>query len=158
MEKIVLNLLSNAMRFSPQNGWVKIKVHFSKNLIIEIGNNGEIIPPTEQPKIFERFYQAIEIVEANLDNSDFTIENFAKKMLLSRMHLHRKLKTIIGLSPSEFIRNLRLERAAQLLESEADSVSQIAFQVGFNNLSYFAKCFKEKYDCAPSVYKSLKIK
>lgn len=102
--------------------------------------------------------QAIEIIESNLDNANFTVDTFASQMLLSRVHLHRKLKSIAGMNASEFIRNLRLERAAQLLEAEADTISQIAFQVGFNNLSYFAKCFKEKYNCAPSAYKNLKIK
>ena len=57
------------------------------------------------------------------------------------------------MNATEFVRNLRLERAAQLLEKNADTVAQIAYQVGFNNLSYFAKCFREKYGRAPSAFK-----
>lgn len=97
--------------------------------------------------------KALRVVEANLEDSTFTTDDFARQMLLSRTHLFRKLKAVTGSSASTFIRHIRLERAAQLLQADSDPVSQIAFQVGFNHLSYFAKCFKEKYGCSPSVYK-----
>lgn len=95
---------------------------------------------------------ALELVETHLEDADFSTEDFAKSMQLSRTQLHRKLKTITGMSATDFVRNLRLEHAALLLGKNSDTVSQIAYRVGFNNLSYFAKCFREKYGVAPSGY------
>ncbi len=101
----------------------------------------------------QRFIQeAMKVVEEHLDDADFSIQEFALKMNLSRTHLHKKLKTITDQSPSEFIRNLRLQRATELFQSQYDNVSQIAYTVGFSNLSYFTKCFKEKYGVTPSDY------
>ena len=71
---------------------------------------------------------------------------------MSKTQLHRKIKALTNESPGELLRNFRLKRAAQLLRQKVDSVSQIAYMVGFNNLSYFAKCFKELYGVPPSVY------
>ena len=94
--------------------------------------------------------KAINIIEANLESPDFTAEDFARNMHMSRQHLHRKLKAITGMSATDFIRNLRLEKAAVMLGNGTKSVAEVAYQVGFNNLSYFSKCFKKKYDQSPS--------
>jgi AraC-like DNA-binding protein len=101
----------------------------------------------------ERFLKkAMEIVEANLDNTLLGVEAFSEAMAISRTQLHRKLKALTGLSTSEFIQDIRLRRAAQLIRQKADSVTQIAYQVGFNDQSYFSKCFKKKFSVAPSEY------
>jgi AraC-like DNA-binding protein len=73
-------------------------------------------------------------------------------LAMSKTQLHRKLKALTNEAPGELLRNFRLKKAAQLLSQKADSVTQIAYKVGFNNLSYFAKCFKELYGVAPSTY------
>ena len=73
-------------------------------------------------------------------------------LALSKTQLHRKLKALTDESPGQVLRNFRLKRAAQLLSQQADTVSQIAYQVGFTNLSYFAKCFKAQYGVSPSSY------
>ncbi len=73
-------------------------------------------------------------------------------MGVSRAHLNRKLAALSGMKTNQFIRTLRLQRAAELLRRRAGSVSEIAFAVGFNHLSYFAACFKEQYGCSPSDY------
>jgi AraC-like DNA-binding protein len=73
-------------------------------------------------------------------------------MAMSKMQLYRKLKALTGQSPSEFVRNLRLKRAASLISQRSGNISEIAYTVGFNNLSYFAKCFKELYQVTPSEY------
>jgi AraC-like DNA-binding protein len=70
---------------------------------------------------------------------------------MSRRTLYRKLGTLTGLTPNEVIRNYRLLRATQLLQA-GHSVSQIAYQVGFESPSYFGQCFKEKYQITPSEY------
>ncbi|MEO9965415.1 MAG: tetratricopeptide repeat protein [Reichenbachiella sp.] len=92
------------------------------------------------------------IVEQNISNLDFTVEQFQREAGMSRMQLHRKLKALVNSSASEFIRNQRLKRASQLLESEALNISEVAYASGFNNVSYFAKCFREKFALPPSEY------
>ncbi|MEM7367353.1 MAG: hybrid sensor histidine kinase/response regulator transcription factor [Bacteroidota bacterium] len=96
--------------------------------------------------------KAIQIVEEGMAEEGFGVNELRDLLGLSRTQFHRKLKALTDQSPSEFIRALRLKRAAQLLEAQADTVSQIAFLVGFNNLSYFAKCFKELFGVVPSEY------
>jgi AraC-like DNA-binding protein len=76
----------------------------------------------------------------------------ADAMGMSRASLHRKLKAITGFPPSEFIRNIRLRKAAALLTSQADSVTQIGIAVGFEDQSYFSKSFKKQYGVPPSEY------
>lgn len=71
---------------------------------------------------------------------------------MSRASLHRKLKAITGFPPSEFIRNIRLRKAAALLSSQADSVTQIGIAVGFEDQSYFSKSFKKQFGVPPSEY------
>jgi signal transduction histidine kinase/DNA-binding response OmpR family regulator len=101
----------------------------------------------------ERFIQkAVGFVEANLDNTQLTPEKMAEELGMGRTNLHRKLKAITGLSTSEFIQDFRLRRAALLIEKKADSISQIAYQVGFNDQSYFTKCFKKKFGKVPSEF------
>jgi AraC-like DNA-binding protein len=71
---------------------------------------------------------------------------------MSRMQLNRKLHALTGRSPHEFIRNLRLQRAAKLLDAHWGNVAEIAFEVGFNSLSHFSKAFREEYGVLPSEY------
>jgi len=93
-----------------------------------------------------------EVVDTQIIESDFTTESFAKALGMSRMQLHRKLKALTGLSATEFIRSQRLKLAAQLLKKSDINVSQVGYAVGFNNHSYFTKCFKEHYGISPSDY------
>jgi len=92
------------------------------------------------------------VLDVHLIESSFSTEDFAVALGFSRMQLHRKLKALIGLSATEFIRSQRLKLAAQLLEKSEANVSEVCYQCGFNNLSYFAKCFKEAYGIPPSAY------
>lgn len=103
--------------------------------------------------IDERFLERVQIVlDQNLVESTFSTEEFSIAVGLSRMQLHRKIKALTGLTASEFIRSQRLKLAAQLLKSSDVNVSQIGYTVGFNDHSYFTKCFKEAYNCTPSEY------
>ena len=92
------------------------------------------------------------LLEDNYSDSDFGVPQMQEALAMSKTQLHRKLKALTNEAPGELLRNFRLKRAAQLLSQKADSVTQIAYRVGFNNLSYFAKCFKELYGAAPSSY------
>lgn len=96
--------------------------------------------------------QVLDLLEENYPNSDFGVPQMQKALAMSKTQLHRKLKALTNEAPGELLRNFRLKRAAQLLSQKADSVTQIAYKVGFNNLSYFAKCFRELYGVAPSAY------
>ncbi len=101
----------------------------------------------------EKFLRvAIETVEKHMADSDFSVEALESEMSMSKMQLYRKLKALTDQSPSEFIRTIRLKRAAALLGAKSGTITEIAYEVGFNNLSYFAKCFKEMYGVTPSEY------
>ena len=94
----------------------------------------------------------LEIIESNYQDSSFGVEAFTEAVGLSRMQLHRKLKSITGKSPGDFLRQFRLERAQQLLQLKGMQVSQVAYDVGFNNLSNFTKAFKDFSGITPSEY------
>ena len=80
------------------------------------------------------------------------MEALAEEMSLSRVQLYRKINALTGISVNEFIRKLRLQKAAQLLQQNWGPVSQVAYEVGISNLSYFTKCFKEQFGVLPSEY------
>jgi len=101
----------------------------------------------------EAFLKSIgTIVEENLDNSSFQIESIVKETGLSRTNFFKKLKSLTGLAPIEFVNEIRLKKAAALIESQSFTISEVAYKVGFNDAGYFTKCFKEKFGCTPSNY------
>ncbi|WP_373522823.1 two-component regulator propeller domain-containing protein [Aquiflexum sp.] len=101
----------------------------------------------------EKFLEKIQnIVDEDLGDSNLTVDEFCKKLGMSRMQLHRKLTALTGLSTSAFIRDQRLRLALQRLEKSGDSISEIAYAVGFSSPSYFIKCFKETYQMTPNEY------
>ncbi len=103
----------------------------------------------------EKFLSRIlEILEQNYANENFTSDEFSKKAGLSRMQLHRKLHALTDQSSSEFIRNFRLKRALKLLSAKKGNISEIAFEVGFSNPSYFTECFKGLFGFSPSEYQT----
>ena len=91
----------------------------------------------------------ISIVETNLNNEQFGVSELAEKMRLNRSYVHRKLKSITKKSVSEFIREIRLQKAKELLERGTDNVSEVAYNVGFSSPSYFSKCFHDFYGYSP---------
>lgn len=105
-------------------------------------------------KIDKAFLQrAVDAVEQHLLDSDYSVERFSGDMCMSRMNLYRKIQTLTALTPSEFIRDIRLKKAAQILESTPDApVNEVAARVGFATPSYFSKCFKQKFGVLPSAY------
>lgn len=96
--------------------------------------------------------QVMHVVEANMNNALFGSEQFARQTGLSQTRLYRRLVSLTGYSPSDFVRRIRLQRAADLLSKEAGNVSEVAYRVGFNSMSYFAKCFKELHQYSPREY------
>ncbi len=101
----------------------------------------------------ERFLQQLkEALEENLSNEALTVEELASMMALSRSQFHRKLKALTNQSATEFVRTYRLERGADLLKQGFGSVSEVAFEVGFNSQTYFSSCFQKHFGCSPSEY------
>lgn len=101
----------------------------------------------------EKFIQlALNIVEKNMDNTEFSVEEMSRELYISRVSLYKKLFSITSKTPLEFIRSIRLKRAAQLLEQSTMTISEVAYEVGFNNPKYFAKYFKAEFGILPSVY------
>lgn len=96
--------------------------------------------------------EAIKIVEDNMSNSDFYVDDLGRELGLSRMQLYRKLKGLIGQSANEFVRSIRLKRAAQLIRQKHLTISEITYEVGFNDLQYFRDCFKKQFGVNPSEY------
>ena len=95
---------------------------------------------------------AIKYVEANIGRCDLSVEELSRGLGMSRVHLYKKLLQITGKTPIEFIRVIRLKRAAQMLRESQQNVSEIAYQLGFNNPKYFSKYFKDEFGVLPSVY------
>ncbi len=99
--------------------------------------------------LMERVMKAI---SHHLDDSDFGVIQLSKEVGLSKTHLQRKLKDLTGLSIAEFIRNVRLEQAARLLKEQKINISQVAYTVGFSNLSHFSTVFKKHFGFTPTEY------
>ncbi len=96
--------------------------------------------------------RALEYVERRLADPELSVEGLSREMLLSRAALYKKLFNLTGQTPAEFIRQIRLQRAKQLLERGTTTVAEVAYEVGFNNPKNFAKVFKETYGDLPSTY------
>lgn len=97
--------------------------------------------------------KALSFVEENIDNPEYSIEDLSKDLGLSKTHLNRKLQSIVDLTPLQFIRSVRLKRAAQLLVNSQYNINEISYMVGFNTLKYFNSHFKEEFQMTPSQYR-----
>ncbi len=94
-----------------------------------------------------------EMVEKNLSNIEYGVDALSADLCMSRMNLYRKLRGLTGQSPTDFIRNIRLERALMLLETTSYSMNEISDLVGFSYPSYFTKCFKDKFGKSPKEWR-----
>lgn len=107
----------------------------------------------------EEFVQkTLSCIEKNMDKTEYSVEDLSKDLGLSRVHLYRKLQSITGQNPSEFVRSIRLKKAAQLLRDSQLNISEIAYEVGFTNPKYFTTCFKEEFGVTPTQFKIDKSK
>ena len=95
---------------------------------------------------------ALNVIDANIDNTEFDVNLFCEKMGMSQTKLYRKLNSLVGMSITKFIRNTRLKKAAQLLWESDLSISEIAYKTGFNTPSYFTKCFCQEFGITPSEF------
>lgn len=117
--------------------------------------NPEKLPLSPMDK---KFLKAIfEIANSNLSHQEFGPHSFAKEMGISRAHLNRKVKKLLGYNTRQLILELRLEKAAKLLKQKGVKISEIAYDVGFSHLSYFAKTFKNKFGKSPGEFRKIHI-
>jgi signal transduction histidine kinase/DNA-binding response OmpR family regulator/streptogramin lyase len=101
----------------------------------------------------EKFLKnVLQIIEKNMDDSEFRVESLGKELEMDPMAVYRKLKALTGQTAVEFIRTIRLKRAAQLLKQQKLTVAEVTYNVGFNDLQYFRTCFKKQFGVSPSEY------
>ncbi|MBN2745027.1 MAG: response regulator [Marinilabiliaceae bacterium] len=115
----------------------------------------EVVPSQPQIQSQDQKFmeQLIGYMEQNIDNGNLVVDDLVSHMAVSRSVFFKKLKTITGLAPIEFIREIRVKRAAQLIESGEFNMTQISYMVGINDPRYFSKCFKQHFGMTPSEYK-----
>lgn len=102
----------------------------------------------------EQFLKQIkEIVLANIDNSDFVVEDVVTEVAMSRTVFFKKLKSLTGLAPIEFIRDVKIRYAAEMMRNKQYTIKEIAFMVGFGDTKYFTQCFKQIFGVTPSEYR-----
>ena len=120
--------------------------------------NQDTVLPSEVDNLNEfdkKFLEkAEEVIEKNLMNTEFSVIDLGNELAYSRMQLYRKLKSITELSANEFIRSYRLKKAATLLRTSDMNITEILYEVGFGNRSYFTKCFKQEFDKTPKEYRT----
>lgn len=102
--------------------------------------------------------RAITILKNNIEDEFLDLEKYASLMSTSKSTLHRKIKSLTGMAPCEFIKNFRLKYARQLLNSKVSNISEIAYLTGFRNPKYFSKCFRLEYGMIPSKYREELLK
>ncbi len=124
--------------------------HYFSNLTTNVPTDAR---PEKEPVAEDAFVQkAIAVAEQHLPNAGFTVEQFSQQMNMSQSQLVRKLKALTNQTAVEFVRNRRLVRAAELLRQGDDTVSEVAYRVGFESLSYFTRVFHDKFGVIPSAY------
>ena len=128
----------------------KRKEQLLKNLIAKDSDTIEF----NSKEVF--LQQAMKVIEENLDKADFNIEEFSIAMNISKTVLHKKFRMLIGQTPNQFIRAIRLRKASELLINSDLSIAEIAYLTGFNQAHYFIKCFKEVYNETPKNFRDLK--
>lgn len=97
--------------------------------------------------------KALKLIDEHLNDEDFNVDMMADAMFMSKSSLYRKIKSLTGLSPVEFIRNIRLKRAYQMLQEEDVTITDVAYACGFSTPRYFSTCFKTEFGVTPTEFK-----
>lgn len=134
---LIQNILENRQR---------LRKKFSKEAIV---SPKDVTITSVDEKFLKK---ALDIVEKNISDPYFSVDKFASEMGYSHVQLFRKLKAICDMAPNEFVRNIRLKKAAQLLICEKSTVGEVLYKVGFNNRSYFNRCFRHFFGTSPVEY------
>lgn len=132
--------------FAKLHNMQKMRDYYQKQILLQ---PTEISIPDEDKRLLEL---SMKIVEDNLEDPDFNVQLLVKKMGMSQSAYYRKMKSITGQSVVEFIRDVRMKRAAQLLRESKMRISEVAIMVGIEDIKYFRKIFRQIYDMSPSDY------
>lgn len=128
----------------------------SQNELKELYSKKYIVEPsriTISSMDEELLKRAMDCIELNISNPDYDVESFVSDMNIGRTLLYQKINDIVGMSIKEFILNIRLKRSAHLLKESDLTISEIAYQTGFNNAKYFSICFKKQFEVTPTEFK-----
>jgi len=107
----------------------------------------------EQPSVTDEWLQrTIDYVEKNIADEHYSVEQLSNDLCMSRMTLYRKIQSATGQKPTEFIRTIRLRRAAELLRENRLTITEISYATGFSSVSYFSRCFRTMYGVAPTQF------
>lgn len=124
----------------------KLREHFSREITLQPS-------AVAITSVDEKFLQRVmQIIETHMSDASFGVEAFSREVAMSRMQLFRKLKALTNHSPGDFIKIIRLKRAADLLSQGAGTIAEVAFLVGFNEPSYFTRCFQKEFGQTPSEF------
>lgn len=123
-----------------------VKREFNKKVEVE---PKEITFTSIDEKLIERL---LKVVEKNISNPEFTVVQLGREVGISQSILNKKLKALLGQTANVFIRTIRLKRAAQLLKLDRLSVTDVVYEVGFNDMKYFRECFRKQFNTTPSEY------
>ncbi len=124
----------------------KLKDKYASNVFAE---SRELARTQKDKEFLEHF---MELVDENIDNNDFSINHICREMSIGRTNLYKKIRSLTGQSMGEFIRGLRLKKAAKILISEDVSISEVLYRVGINSNSYFTKSFKAQFGMTPTEF------
>ena len=132
------------------SGLLAMQQRFKKTYQKQMGTHlQDITIVSEDEKFLKNVFDCI---EKNITNHNFSVEELSSQMALSRVSLYKRLLALTGKTPVDCIRTVRLKRALQLLEKSQLSIAHIAYDVGFNNPTYFSKVFKDEYGMVPTDY------
>ena len=122
--------------------WEKLRIAFISEPVLTGMNS-----PDDQ-----LIQNILEILNRQIAEADFNADQMSEELNMSRMQMYRKVNALTGQTPMELLRILRMKKAASLFENGHNNIAQVMYQVGFNNQSYFAKCFRKIYKVNPSDY------
>lgn len=141
LEAVVNNLIENRLRLKGKYSGTQEQTDKVKS--VELPGNDE--------SLMDRI---MTIVNSNIDNQNLNVEMLCSELGISRVHLHRRMKSFVGMSPGEFIRNIRLKQACELLKNKDIDITQIAYAVGFTNNAHFSTTFKKYFGITPTEFRN----
>ncbi len=131
-------------------------IHTHQMLRLKYGRNDQLVEQVDEVKMKSPDDQLLErimkVINKNIGNSDLSVDKIADEVGISRVHLHRKMKELTGQTPHDFIRNIRLKQAANLLASQNMNITEVMYACGFNNAASFSTIFKKFYGMSPREY------
>ncbi len=125
----------------------QIRKHYQQDVITQFVSENKI---SQLDSNFLKKCNAI--IEKHLTESEYGVEQLGLEIGLSRVHVYRKIKHLTGLTVSEFIRNIKLKKAAVILQESGKTIAEVAYETGFSSPSYFSKCFKDLYNISPTEF------